>query len=127
MKERSRFAISRRRVLAGGGGAAGAAGAAIMAQASGASPAAKDTWDHETDVLCVGGGIAGCAGAVFAADSGAKVILMERAPVLGGTARKSGGVAWVPNHSLLRSQGVVDKKEDCLRYMARFANPHRYA
>jgi 3-oxosteroid 1-dehydrogenase len=112
--------ITRRSVLAG------AAGAAVVSQAMGASSANRQ-WDHETDILCIGAGAAGCAAAVVAADGGAKVILLERAPILGGTSRKSGGVAWVPNHSLLRAQGVEDRKEDCLRYMARFAYPHRYA
>jgi 3-oxosteroid 1-dehydrogenase len=123
MKDQSTRKISRRSVIAGVGGAAGAA---MVSQTIGA-PAAGQRWDQETDILCVGGGATGCAAAVVAADGGAKVTLMERAPILGGTSRKSGGVAWVPNHSLLRAQGIEDRKEDCLRYMARFAYPHRYA
>lgn len=114
--------ITRRSVLAVVGGAAGAA---MVSQAMSAS-APSQRWDHETDILCIGAGATGCAAAVVAADGGAKVMLIERAPILGGTSRKSGGVAWVPNHSLLRAQGIGDKKEDCLRYMARFAYPHRY-
>ena len=121
--EHERRRITRRSVIAGVGGAAGAA---VMSQAIGASPAQTQHWDHETDLLCIGGGATGCAAAVVGTDGGAKVILMERAPILGGTSRKSGGVAWVPNNSLLRAQGIDDKKEDCLRYMARFAYPHRY-
>src|SRR2546430_10983708 len=31
------------------------------------------------------------------------------------------------NHSLLRARGIDDAKADCMRYMARFAYPHRYA
>jgi len=125
MKDRhvqNRQRITRRSVLAGVGGAAGAA---MISPAMGASTPSQP-WDHETDILCIGAGATGCAAAVVAADGGAKVMLIERAPILGGTSRKSGGVAWVPNHSLLRAQGIEDKKEDCLRYMARFAYPHRY-
>ena len=54
------------------------------------------------DVLVVGGGIAGLAAAESAAASGAKVVLIDENPVLGGIADISGGkldgkpqMAWV--------------------------------
>ena len=123
MKDGNAQKFTRRSIIAGVGTAAGAV---VASQAFGAAGPQARHWDHETDILCIGGGATGCAAAVVAADRGATVILMERAPLLGGTSRKSGGVAWVPNHSLLRAQGIEDKKADCLRYMARFAYPHRY-
>lgn len=41
-------------------------------------------WDHEADVVVVGGGGAGLAAAVSAAESGAKVIVLEKNPFCGG-------------------------------------------
>ncbi len=40
----------------------------------------------ETDVVVVGGGLAGLAAAAFAAKAGARVVLLERAPSMGGRA-----------------------------------------
>jgi len=114
--------LSRRDVLAAVGITAGAAALPVLANAA-PQPAG---WDREVDIVVVGGGSAGVTAAVTAVDAGSEVVLLERAPILGGTTRKSGGVAWVPNHPLLRAQGIVDAKPDCMAYMARFAYPHRY-
>ncbi|HLY54084.1 MAG TPA: FAD-dependent oxidoreductase [Stellaceae bacterium] len=85
-----------------------------------------EKWDQATDVVCVGSGAAGCSAAVFAADHGAKVILLEKAPILGGTTLKSGGVAWVPNNPVMRAKGFQDPKEDAVKYMCRFSFPESY-
>jgi 3-oxosteroid 1-dehydrogenase len=122
MASRNDKTITRREMLATAGITAGAA----VLPGVGEAAAATGHWDLDSDVVCIGGGAAGCAAAVTATERGAKVILLERAPMLGGTTRKSGGVAWVPNHSLLRKQGIKDEKSDCMAYMARFAYPHRY-
>jgi 3-oxosteroid 1-dehydrogenase len=115
--------ISRRQMLAGAGAAAGAAAALTVA---GAAAAAQPAWDREADVVVVGGGAAGCAAAATAASLGDRVVLLEKEAILGGTTNKSGGVAWVPNNALLRARGVEDRRDDCLRYMARFAFPQTY-
>ena len=39
-------------------------------------------------------------------------MLLEWVPILGGTPRKSGGVARVPNHSLLHEHGLIDSKTE---------------
>jgi 3-oxosteroid 1-dehydrogenase len=54
------------------------------------------------------------------------VILLEKAPELGGTARKAAFWYWVPNNEPMRALRVEDREEDCLRYMARLARPHQY-
>lgn len=53
------------------------------------------TWQTETDVLVVGSGSAGLIAALAADD--ADVLVLEKAPVLGGTTAVSGGGMWLPN------------------------------
>src|SRR3546814_680880 len=84
------------------------------------------SWDREVDVICVGSGAAAMSAAVVAKQKGASVLLVEKMPMTGGTTRKSGGIAWVPNNRFLRNRGVVDEKADCIRYMARHAAARRY-
>ena len=51
-------------------------------------------WDHEADVVVVGGGGTGIAAALSASEAGASVILIEKAPYLGGeTALAVGSVS----------------------------------
>src|SRR4030081_1340905 len=87
------------------------AGAGIGLRAGAAASPADETWDRETDVLCVGSGAAACSAAVAAVDGGARVMLVEQLPLLGGTTGKSGGVTWIPNHFILRRNGIVDRKD----------------
>lgn len=118
---------SRRQALIRGGLAAGglvAAGLTSSTQAIAAD--STQTWDHEADVVCVGSGAAACAAAVTAASAGAKVILVEKMPLPGGTTGKSGGVTWIPNNPFLRARGIKDEKLDCLRFLARYAYPREY-
>lgn len=109
--------LTRRGVLLSG------AALASSRSLSAAAATANGEWDLETDVICVGSGAAACSSAIFAVDAGARVILVEKMPVLSGTTGKSGGVAWIPNNSALRKQGIADPKADCMRYMARYAYP----
>lgn len=118
--------LERRRVLIGAGATALSAVAALATRSANAAPAATPAWDHETDVVCVGSGAAACTAAITAVDAGAAVMLLEKLPLLGGTTGKSGGVIWIPNNFLLRQKSIVDSKEDCLRYMARYAYPETY-
>jgi len=121
---------NRRAILLGAGAAVGAAagiaGGIALSSSSSASANAAIKWDAETDVICVGSGSAAGTAAATARLGGAEVIILEKMPMLGGTTGKSGGVTWIPNHRYMRERGVDDKKEDCLKFLARFAYPNEY-
>lgn len=83
-------------------------------------------FDHETDVLVVGSGAAAFSAAITAKKHGADVIMLEKAPLIGGTTLRSGGGYWIPNNRFQREKGIADVKEDALRYMARYSYPQLY-
>ena len=67
-------------------------------------------------VVVVGSGAAGLAAALAAAGRGADVLVLERAPDVGGTTAMSGGVVWMPGHG--RAGGPEgDTAEEALRYL----------
>ena len=117
--------LTRRQVLAGAGASAITVSLGAITLNSPAAEAAVE-WDHETDVLVVGSGAAGCSAAVTAHRNGDRAMVVEKAPITGGTAAKSAGVLWIPNNFALKARGIQDRKEDCLRYMVRFSYPQHY-
>lgn len=119
--------ISRRQALGGAfaGGAALSLGANRLSAAGDAQ--APERWDLEADIVCVGSGAAAMSAATTAVTEGASVIVLEKAPVLGGTTAKSGAVFWIPNHYGLKARGVEDKREDCVQFLCRYAFPTLYS
>jgi len=83
-------------------------------------------WDYETDVVVVRSGAAAHSAAITARSRGAEVIMVEKAPLYGGTTLRSGGGFWIPNNRFQREKGIEDKKEDAIRYMARYSFPQLY-
>lgn len=83
-------------------------------------------WAHETDILVVGSGAAAYAAAISARNRGAEVIMVEKAPLYGGTTLRSGGGLWIPNNRFQREKGIEDRREDASRYMARDSFPQLY-
>lgn len=69
------------------------------------------------DVLVVGSGGAGLAAALSAAVGGASVIVLERAPVFGGTTAVSGGGMWLPGNRFEQEQGEPDPPEEIRTYL----------
>lgn len=68
-------------------------------------------------VVVLGTGGAGLTAAVTAHDSGAEVVVLEKADKIGGTTAWSGGMVWIPNNHLEAGLGVQDSREEALRYL----------
>ncbi|MBM09884.1 MAG: dehydrogenase [Magnetovibrio sp.] len=69
------------------------------------------------DVVVVGSGAAGLSAALVASVSGARVLVLEKASVIGGTTAMSGGCIWVPNHHHQAALSVADSQEAALDYI----------
>ena len=72
---------------------------------------------HEYDVVIVGSGAAGLSAALRAGHLGANVLVIEKAPIIGGTTAMSGGCIWVPNHHHQARLGVQDSVDDAMNYI----------
>jgi len=81
-----------------------------------AVPGVPETWDKEADVVVVGSGT-GLTGALAAAAAGAKVIVLEKRDVAGGSTGICGGACWIPNNSVMKAKGIQDSRENALTYM----------
>lgn len=103
-----------------------AASAAPISPRESAAPAPPTDTDVDVDVVVVGGGGGGLPSALFARWLGNDVMLLEKAPELGGTAKKAAFWYWIPNNEPMRALGIEDDETGCLRYMARLSRPERY-
>ncbi|HSV78555.1 MAG TPA: FAD-dependent oxidoreductase [Ramlibacter sp.] len=72
---------------------------------------------HRCDVLVVGSGAAGMSAALTARLEGLDVLLVEKAPVFGGTTARSGGWLWIPGSTQAKNAGVVDSPEAVRDYV----------
>jgi succinate dehydrogenase/fumarate reductase flavoprotein subunit len=87
---------------------------------------AGEDFDVEVDVIVVGGGASGLPAALFSRWLDNQVLLLEKAPELGGTANKAAFWYWVPNNERMRELGLQDDESGFLRYCARLSVPHAY-
>jgi 3-oxo-5alpha-steroid 4-dehydrogenase len=111
-----------RRELIKKGAAAGAVAVAGAGPLYGCSPATPSNlpqkWDREADVVVVGLGGAGAAAAIEAGRAGAKVIVLERMPVAGGSTVLCGGLVYMGGGTpLQRATGFEDSIENMYKYM----------
>jgi 3-oxosteroid 1-dehydrogenase len=79
---------------------------------------AKTKWDRDADVVCVGSGLGGLGAAIVAHDAGARALVLEKAPKLGGVCAYSGGEVFLPNNHLQAAAGIADSRAEGLRYLA---------
>ena len=68
------------------------------------------------DVIVVGGGAAGMSAAIEAADKGARVLLVEARPKLGGSTSLSGGAFYAAGTSVQKECGITDTPDEMFRY-----------
>ncbi len=110
--------VSKRQFLLGAGGLA--VGSALTTH----QPKATET---EFDVIVIGGGNAGLPAAIFAAQRGARVLIVEAAAQLGGSLSYSGGRMSAAGTKLQKSLGIDDHPdiffEDVMRLSDGTANP----
>lgn len=66
------------------------------------------------DLVVVGSGAGGLSTAITARQLGLDVVVIEKAPVYGGTTAFSGGVLWIPGN---RHTGVADSREAMETYL----------
>ena len=77
------------------------------------------------DVIVAGAGAAGLAAACVAAAEGRATLLLEKSPLVGGTAAVSGGMVWIPANAKMAAAGIADSVDDARRYLERCAPPAR--
>ena len=123
MSKRAPKGITRRQLLAGAGATAASASVISLSSCQQSDPF---DWHLETDILVVGSGVGAATAALTAHGNGDAIIMIEKASFLGGTSVKSAGVLWVPNNFTLKERGIEDKRDDCVRYQARFSYPERF-
>jgi len=119
--------MTRREILRGAGAATAALGVVSLSACQGEPGGDALHWDDEADIVVVGTGVGAGTAALVARENGDTVIMVDKAPVFGGTSAKTVGVLWIPNNFSLREKGIEDSKEDCLRYLARYSHPERYS
>lgn len=86
----------------------------MQIQAQGLDPASTDL---RYDVVVVGAGGAGLAAALFAAIDGARVLLVERTALVGGTTAWSAATTWVPGTHHAQAVNPGDSLADTSRYL----------
>ena len=74
-------------------------------------------WDETVDVLVVGAGAAGMTAALTSSLKGARTLLCEKSPYVGGTSAWSGGTVWIPGSTQAKRAGMKDSVEDGLRFL----------
>jgi len=75
------------------------------------------SWREEVDVVAVGSGLGGLTAAIAAHDQGAEVVVLEKAPKLGGVCAYSGGEVFVCCNHKMAAEGRPDSPAEAMRYL----------
>lgn len=76
-----------------------------------ADAGSKETLTYDTEVVVVGGGAAGLSAALEAVNNGAKVMLVEKLAMTGGSTARSGGKVQAAGTDIQKSHGVEDNAD----------------
>lgn len=87
------------------------------------SPSTAAVRQRDVDVVVVGGGGSGMAAAIAAAEAGARVVLLEKNPHLGGTTRLSIGSITASGTRFQKAKGIVDTPDEHFDDMSLFLTP----
>jgi len=74
------------------------------------------------DLIVIGGGTAGLPAAILAADRGARVVIIEKAPLVGGTLFLSGGLMAAANTVFQKAKGIEDSPDAHYEDVMRISN-----
>jgi 3-oxosteroid 1-dehydrogenase len=69
------------------------------------------------DLVVIGSGAAGLSAALVAGVQGTRTLVLEKAPVIGGTTAMSGGCIWIPNNHHMARRGLADSRKAALDYI----------
>lgn len=94
---------------------------AVAATGAGAQQMPRSNARARWDLIVVGAGTAGLPAALFAARRGARVLLLEKAPQLGGTLWFSGGQMSAAGTRLQKARGIVDSPAEHLADILRIS------
>lgn len=72
---------------------------------------------RDVDVAVIGSGAAGLTAATRSADAHDRVVVLEKASLLGGTTAVGGGVIWAPANPLAAEAGFEDSRQAALDYV----------
>lgn len=73
-------------------------------------------WDASYDFVICGSGGGGMVAALAGHDAGAKVLVLEKQALIGGSTCMSGGIFWIPNNPLMKAEGIRDSYEDAMAH-----------
>src|SRR3546814_7332807 len=69
------------------------------------------------DFIIVGSGAGSFCAALVLRAAGKRVLILEKAALVGGTTATSGGVMWIPNNRFMKEAGVPDSREQAIAYL----------
>ena len=76
------------------------------------------------DFIVMGSGGGALTAAITAADLGLRVLVLEKAAVIGGTTALSGGAIWVPCNPVAAAEGYADTPEQAREYLGHVMSNH---
>ena len=74
-------------------------------------------WDKEVDVLVVGSGAGGMLSALVSASNRNDVLIIEKAPLWGGSSATSGAGIWIPGSHIAKQAGFDDNLDEAFKYI----------